>query len=230
MSGGIYNKQTGYHNRRSIRLKGYDYSRPGAYFVTICIHDRAQRLFGNVVDGKMALNDAGECAQRCWLSIPAHFPDVTLDEFVVMPNHVHGIIVILDGTGKNDTAEPAIPVGVQDFEPLRNFETLRNFEPLRKQPGPMAVRINQYQHIIPRSIGSIVRGYKIGVSKWFRERTQDTNVWQRNYYDHVIRDDNSFYFIRKYIRDNPVQWNSDFENHLNNEIIQFYNENQTVDE
>ena len=81
------------HHRRSIRLKGHDYTQPGAYFVTICTRDR-ECLFGHMVNGEMRLNDAGEIARRCWEGIPDHFPSVELDAFVIMPNHVHGIIVI----------------------------------------------------------------------------------------------------------------------------------------
>lgn len=83
------------HHRRSIRLPGYDYSRAGAYFVTICAQDRAC-LFGDIADGVMRLNDAGRVVERCWHEIPIHFPHVELDEFVIMPNHVHGIIVIVE--------------------------------------------------------------------------------------------------------------------------------------
>ena len=85
------------HHRRSIRLKHYDYSQPGAYFVTICTHARAC-VFGDVVDGTMVLNDAGKMAAQCWRAIPEHFPHVALDVFVVMPNHVHGILFIRDGS------------------------------------------------------------------------------------------------------------------------------------
>ncbi len=99
MSDGVYNRYTGFHNRRSIRLPGYDYSRPGYYFVTVCIHDMTQKLFGDVVEGKMGLNDAGKCARQCWLDIPMHFPNVKLDEYIIMPNHIHGVIVICDSTG-----------------------------------------------------------------------------------------------------------------------------------
>jgi REP element-mobilizing transposase RayT len=83
------------HRRRSIRLQGYDYSQAGAYFVTICTHNR-QCLFGGIADRKMRLNDAGRVVQQCWDRIPTHFPHVELDGFVVMPNHVHGIVVITD--------------------------------------------------------------------------------------------------------------------------------------
>lgn len=85
------------HHRRSLRLQGYDYTREGAYFVTVCIHDRAF-LFGDISDGKMILNDAGLMAEKCWRDIPTHFPHVALDEFVIMPNHIHGIIAF-DGRG-----------------------------------------------------------------------------------------------------------------------------------
>jgi len=79
------------HHRRSIRLKGYDYSQNGAYFVTICTHNR-ECLFGKIVDGEMCINEWGKIAKRCWLEIPQHYPNVSLDEFVIMPNHIYGIL------------------------------------------------------------------------------------------------------------------------------------------
>ena len=82
-----------YHHRRSIRLKGYDYSQAGAYFVTMCTQHR-ECLFGEIVDGKMRLNEYGQIVQQCWMEIPQHYQNVQLDEYVVMPNHVHGIIII----------------------------------------------------------------------------------------------------------------------------------------
>jgi len=82
------------HNRRSIRLKGYDYSQAGLYFITICCQDRICR-YGNVVDGEMKLNDAGRIANECWLNIPEHFPNVILHEHIIMPNHIHGIIELV---------------------------------------------------------------------------------------------------------------------------------------
>jgi putative transposase len=83
------------HHRRSIRLKGYDYTQPGAYFVTLCHHERMP-LFGEIVNGEMRLNDIGRVAERCWLDIPSDFPHVALDAFVIMPNHVHGILWIIE--------------------------------------------------------------------------------------------------------------------------------------
>lgn len=100
------NNHSPQRNHRSIRLKGYDYSRRGAYFVTICVHKRAC-LFGEIVDGEMVLNDAGSVAAKCWHAIPDHFPHVILDTFVVMPNHVHGILFIINAS-----------VGAKNFSPL----------------------------------------------------------------------------------------------------------------
>ncbi len=100
------------HHRRSIRLKGYDYSQAGAYFVTICTQNR-ECLFGDIVDGEMMLNDAGQMVEQCWYDIPLHFPHAGLDEFVVMPNHIHGIVVINANVGAKN-------VGAKNFSPLLN--------------------------------------------------------------------------------------------------------------
>ena len=160
------------YHRRSIRLKGYDYSQAGLYFITICTKNQLC-LFGEIENGEMILNDAGHSAERCWMTIPNHYPEIQLHEYIIMPNHVHGI------------------VGVQNFEPLQSQ------------------RKNQYQKIIPRSIGAIVRGFKIGVTKWFRENTDIHTVWQRNYYEHIIRDEKSCYQISQYIKTNPLKWQGD---------------------
>ncbi|GJQ59022.1 MAG: hypothetical protein D8M57_04350 [Candidatus Scalindua sp. AMX11] len=174
------------HHRRSIRLKEYDYSQEGFYFITICTHNHVC-LFGKISDNKMVLNNAGKIAKEFWLDIPEHYPNTRLHEYVVMPNHVHGIIQIVNDVG----------VGVQDFEPLQ-------------QP-----KQNKYQKTIPRSIGSMVRGFKIGVTKWFRKnvRVQDfepiPSVWQRNYYEHIIRNEQSYYKISEYIIKNPSHWLTD---------------------
>jgi REP element-mobilizing transposase RayT len=141
-------------------------------------------LFGNIAQENivdpMVLNDAGKIADECWLEIPKHFPNVVLHEHIIMPNHVHGIIELV----KNDD------VGVQYFEPLQK-------------------PINKFQKIIPHSIGSIIRGYKIGVTKWFRCNTDIEFVWQRNYYEIIIRTEKSYRCIREYIINNPKNWHED---------------------
>jgi len=114
------------HHRRSIRLKGYDYTRAGAYFVTICTKDRTC-LFGDVADGVMRLNQMGHIVRQCWLAIPEHFPHVLLDEFVVMPNHVRGIIVIM---ATHDVGARHA-VGATHASPLQNDDTARTTTSIR---------------------------------------------------------------------------------------------------
>ena len=172
------------HHRRSIRLKGRDYSQPGAYFVTICTRDRAC-LFGDVVNGEMRLNGSGETARRCWEDIPDHFPLVELDAFVIMPNHVHGIIVV-PGRGE------------KSFAPTYAPTTTTPTTAIAQSPS--------------RTIGSIVRGFKIGVTKWFRANTDLHSVWQRGYYEHIVRTEGELMAIREYVLGNPARWNEDENN------------------
>ena len=161
------------HHRRSIRLCKYNYSQAGLYFITMCTGNR-KCLFGNIVDGKMSLNNAGQNANECWWKITDHFPNTALHKFIVMPNHVHGII--------------EITVGANNYSPL--------------PPGTS------------KTIGSIVRGFKIGVTKWFRinmpfEFPVGKPVWQRNYYEHIIRNEKSYRQISEYIQTNRLRWRED---------------------
>lgn len=173
------------HHRRSIRMKGFDYSQPGKYFITICTHQR-QLLFGDIVDGVMMLNELGQIVQQCWTEIPKHYPDVKIDEFVVMPNHMHGIITIAAG---NDG--------------IHRGGTRVMGATTRHQP----------QHVHPmqpcgtsQTIGAIVRGFKIGVTKWARQNTNIHTVWQRNYHDQIIWNQQALHNIRRYIIQNPSKW------------------------
>ena len=210
------------HKRRSIRLQGYDYSQCGLYFITICTNDRVC-LFGKINDGKMILNDGGHIAEKCWLDIPVHFPNALLHEHIVMPNHLHGIIELSDnkpggdvakknnaGDEKNNAEIKNDIVAGDDFIGVQNIGVqnigVQDFEPLR---WGYTGKQNQFQKIIPRSIGSIVRGFKIGVTKWFRQNTDVHNIWQRNYYEHIIRNQQSYEKISNYIIHNPVQWQED---------------------
>jgi REP element-mobilizing transposase RayT len=166
------------HNRRSIRLDGYDYAQPGAYFVTVCTRDRTC-LFGHVVNGEMHLNEASEIAQRCWEDIPHHFPLVELDAFVVMPNHVHGVIVV-PGRGTACRA------------------------PTTEQFAKPSVG----------SIPTIVRSYKSSVTRYVNlaRGAPGTPVWQRNYYEHVVRNEAELMAIREYILANAARWDDDENN------------------
>jgi REP element-mobilizing transposase RayT len=161
-------------HRKSIRLQGYDYSQEGAYFVTLCTKDRAH-LFGEIINDQMLLNDAGRRAQECWGEIPVHFRHVELDIVTIMPNHIHGIFVIVPPS-----------TGAKDFSPLR-----------QKGPGTA------------KTVGSIVRGFKVGVTKWMRNFTEVQEVWQRNYWEHIIRNEREIELIREYIENNPARWNED---------------------
>ena len=182
-----------HHHRRSIRLKGYDYSQAGAYFVTICTQDRAC-LFGDVIDGDIRWNDARQRVAQCWLDIPHHFPHVELDSFVIMPNHIHGIIVI---TSDCD-------VGARHAVPLHAV-------PPQQMAPP---RAEQFGKPVPGSVSTIVRSFKSAATKHLNEwrGTPGTPVWQRNYYEHIIRNEESLNRIREYITNTPLQWAMDHEN------------------
>ncbi len=173
--------------RRSIRLRGYDYTTPGAYFVTICTYQR-QCLLGKIVENRMQPNHNGDIALDCWSALPRHFSHVSVDAFVVMPNHVHGIIII------DDTPDP--DVGAQHAAPL----------PAKTDPPR--------PHVQPGSLGAIVRSYKSAVTRAtnLQRQTPGSPVWQRNYYEHIIRDEISLCAIREYIRTNPEKWATDANN------------------
>lgn len=171
------------HHRRSIRLKEYDYSRAGAYFVTVCIKNKVQ-LLGEIIHREMLLSKIGKVAEKCWNEIPIHYPRVQLDKYIVMPNHIHGIIRIIDD------------VGAEDFQPLQQTQS----------------KINQFQKIIPKSLGSIIRGFKIGITKWCNQCKYERFAWQRNYHEHIIRNEEELNRIREYIVNNPLRWQYDREN------------------
>jgi putative transposase len=188
------------HHRRSIRLQCYDYSQAGALFVTICTNNR-ENLFGDIVAGAMQLNYAGQTVERCWVDIPAHFPCVELDEFVVMPNHIHGIIVLTDAI----TTVWAKDLRAKDIWAKNRA---KNISPL--QPRPTGTS---------GTIGSIVRGFKIGVTKWFRQQNTVHEVWQRNYWEHIIRNETERDRFREYIRNNPARWEQDKLNPTVNQTV-----------
>ena len=156
------------HNRRSIRLTGYDYTRSGAYYVTITTQDRI-RVFGDVVNGIMRLNDAGQMISDIWFGIPKHNEGVSVDEFIVMPDHIHGIIVL---TAMNQSSAPN---GL--------------------------------------SLSEIVGRFKSLTTRLYSQKVQDNiwppfnrRLWQRNYYEYIIRDDHELSTIRQYINQNPYLW------------------------
>lgn len=178
------------HHRRSIRLQGYDDRQPGAYFVTICTQGRAC-LFGDVIGGRMQVNDAGHMVQTVWEEIPIHYPGVLVDAFVVMPNHIHGI-VILAGAGPRacpDTAQPRATGQPRGVAP----------------PG--------------LSLPDVVHRFKTLTAKRYADGVKSRGwtpfhgrLWQRNYYEHLIRTEHALDRIRRYIALNPLHWQLDREN------------------
>jgi REP element-mobilizing transposase RayT len=201
-------------HRRSTRLRARDYSSPGNYFVTLCTHER-RHLFGEIVDGVMHPNDLGEAAELFWNEIPRHFPQVELDEHIVMPNHAHGIIRIVNHEwvpAKPTVRAIGIPgllvagtngviVGANDHSPLHAPNPSRVLPANRDRPRGTS-----------RTIGSMIRGFKIGVTRAAGMRMDIDTVWQRNYHDHIIRNDRTLERVRAYIRNNPANWDRDRHN------------------
>jgi putative transposase len=155
------------HHRRSIRLKGFDYSRSAIYFVTICVQNR-ECLLGTILQNQLFLNDAGGMVSAEWLALVSRFPSVILDEFVVMPNHFHGIIYISPDSPDHPTLGKI----------LGAFKSIVN---------------NNY-----------IIGVKTNDWEPFNKR-----LWQRNYYEHIVRDDSALQKIREYIQSNPRTWQTD---------------------
>jgi putative transposase len=178
--------------RKSLRLQDYDYSQPNTFFVTLCANER-NYLFGEVVDNSMRLNDAGRAVKHCWLEIPKHFPQVILDEFIIMPNHVHGILIVEERDVEID------PVGANNYSPAgKDNSSSEEMLPSRIKGTSL-------------TLGSIIRGFKIGVTKWFKEKLNISSVWQRNYYEHINRKDEDLNKIREYVIANPLNWEKDDE-------------------
>jgi putative transposase len=181
------------YNRHSIRLKGYDYSEEGAYFITLVTHHR-EYLFGNVVDGEMQLNEMGWIVKTSWNDLQNHNKYIELDEFIIMPNHVHGIIII-------DT-----PVGVGSKPTPEYFYKSSSSDknrPFRAGHGPAPTT----------GLFEIVRQLKTFSSKRINEcrGTPCISVWQRSYYDHIIRSEKDYNNIANYIAMNPSNWIKDDE-------------------
>ena len=191
------------HRRRSIRLKGYDYSQPGAYFVTICTQN-GECLFGRVIDGRMQLNDAGRMVQSVWDEMLDHYPGVGIDAFVVMPNHVHGIIVLTgDIVG-------ATPRGCPDGGLITYDQDgqARGPAPTGESRGDVPANRMSLSDVVHRFKSFTTAKYRHGV-KHAGWPPFPGKVWQRNYWEHVIRDERALQQIREYVVNNPARWAED---------------------
>jgi putative transposase len=174
----------------------YDYSQSGAYFVTICTHQRLP-LFGEIRGNEMHLNNIGEIAASCWLELPDHFPQVELDVWVVMPNHVHGIVVIID----MQTDEDGCVVASDG----------RAMEPAHVAPGCAVVRPCEAQlpEIRTHTLGTIINSYKGAVTRNTQQSLGCSRLWQGRFHDHIIRNARDLQAIREYVAANPARWHED---------------------
>ena len=206
------------HHRRSIRLKDYDYSQAGMYFITLCVQGM-ECFFGSIQNGKMVLNDAGSMVEKWHFELPNKFPDIELGHCVVMPNHFHAIII------NNGKGNPNAPYQKHPKTMVRADLRVRpSDEKATDQPSHPSD--SEPEQIVPNGsilgehIGSPLRG----VVQWFK--TMSTNeyirgvkndgwprfrgkLWQRNYYEHIIRDQRGFDNISGYIENNPGKWRDD---------------------
>jgi putative transposase len=198
------------YSRKSIRLKNYDYSEPGMYFVTICLECRGAACcalecapqcdsanaagtgFGHIENGRMVLNQFGQIVDSCWKLIPVHFPHVMLDEFVVMPDHLHGIITIA-------TAQRI------DMSPY--MDTARHADGRAQHAAPLRT-------CVPGSVPTIIRSFKSVVTNRVNQlrNSPGTVLWQRKFHERVIRNENELLKMRIYIQENPKKWDLDPEN------------------
>ena len=200
------------HHRRTIRLKDYDYSSSGAYFITICV-DKRECLFGEIINGIMNLSEIGKIANNNWLEIPEHSQNVELGEFVIMPNHLHGII-ILNGLKEEDAEKEDVKYYVPtDHEK----QTLNPNDNVRRDVLLNVQDKNKNEHFSKLSpakntISIIIRSFKASVTHWCRKNNHEYFKWQKNYHEHVIRSENSLNAISKYIIENPLKWDIDNEN------------------
>ncbi|MDD5085197.1 MAG: transposase [Candidatus Omnitrophica bacterium] len=177
-------------SRKPNRLCEYDYSHPGYYFITICAKDRHE-WFDKIENCKVVLNDAGKMIHDLWSAIPFHYPGIQIDEFVVMPDHVHGIIIIIDNPVVG-TGPCACPNAMHDGRPRRAAPTNRL----------------SLSDVVHRFKSLTTRKYIDGVTRnnW---ASFDKTLWQRSFYDHVIRGESNLARLREYIVNNPLQWDLD---------------------
>jgi REP element-mobilizing transposase RayT len=185
-------KYKGKYRTTTTRATFWDYGANAAYFVTICTNNR-EHSFGEVVNGEMQLSEIGRVADECWRAIPEHFPFVQLDSHIIMPNHVHGIIIIDKPENSQISVQPqdlaAQPTNLPPPNPPENAG--------KNKFGPQS-----------RNLASIVRGFKIGVTKGAR-LIDPLFKWQPLYHDHIIRDDRAYQNISNYIENNPQKWQDD---------------------
>ena len=219
------------HHRRSIRLPGYDYQSAGAYFVTLCTQNR-RCLFGNMADGEMELNEAGQMVQRVWTELPHFYPGVDIDAFQIMPNHVHGIIILVGehaGVGQPRGVAPTKGPSPDNKNWKQNSHVGAGpcacpgpGQPRGVAPAMGTVireRIHDNKQGVRLTLPDVVHRFKTMTTKKYADGVKQSGwpafpgkLWQRNYYERVVRDIDELVQIQQYILDNPQKWEFDREN------------------
>ncbi len=195
------------HHRHSIRLKGYDYSAAGGYYVTI-VTFRRECLFGEIVDGEMRLNALGEIVREEWFRSAQLRREICLeeDEFIIMPNHGHGIVWLYDVGA--DGVRPDVGVRPDINTHLVKPAVFNREVGTHRAGGAWYAPLQRP----PKSLGSFIAGFKASVTSRAGRELNSANIWQRNYYEHIIRDQTDYERIADYIASNPVKWDEDEEN------------------
>ncbi|MDY6893607.1 MAG: transposase [Chloroflexota bacterium] len=209
------------HHRHSIRLRGYDYSQDGAYFVTICVQGH-ECLLGEIVDGQMILNNAGKMVREIWLEIPEHYPGVQIDEFTVMPNHIHGIIIVTTSVGATPSGCPDYP---EQADELPGQARGPQQEQMGESTGQAGESKGQARGPAPTgrlSLPDVVHRFKSLTTARYRHGVMQNHwqpfygkLWQRNYWERIVRNERELNLIRRYIIENPLRWEVDEENPVN---------------
>jgi REP element-mobilizing transposase RayT len=210
------------YNRRSIRLRDYDYTSPGAYFITICTQDR-KSIFGEIVNNEMQLNELGESLQLIWNALPERFSNLELDHFVIMPDHIHGIIIIKETNFifAEDSYKSELPERFRNstYSKRATNRVSASFAPphprgaINRAPTELpSLRPADKNRILP--LGEVIRTFKAVTAHKIHSQGRLDFKWQRNYHEHIIRKDDDLDRVRQYIIDNPAQW---AENSLNRE-------------
>ncbi len=207
-----------YKIEKQYRLKNYDYSQEGYYFVTICTKNKEEFL-GNIVgvddDVKAELSKIGKIVEKVWLEIPEHFKNVELDEYVIIPNHIHGIIVI-----KENEYSRNIIHHVPD-ENCINGRNIACYVPTNYMN--YTEEGSKFGKITQNSLSVIIRSFKSAVTKYLNENIPNHDfVWQSRFYDHIIRTEKSLSNIREYIRNNPLRWKFDRNNDEEKDISKLF--------
>ncbi len=174
----------------SMRLKNWNYSSNGYYYITICTKNR-EHFFGNIKNNKVILNKIGEIANKNWIDIPNHFENIKLGNFIIMPNHIHGIILIVETLH-------ATSLHNNDIQNNKNYDIQNNQNDCFSKISPK-----------PKSLSAIIRSYKSSVTRIVREKFDETFTWQPRFYDRIIRNEKELNIIRNYIKENPKKWDED---------------------